>query len=167
MAASVQITKVNWWHERLADKMLSEPHLTLTEIAKQLGCTLTWLSIVKNSDVFKDYWCLRSKAHSEAITSGIKEKSAALAEMSLDVLIEDTEMQIKLGTMTSREARANLELVTKRFGFDGTAQPQAPGATVVNLNLAMVNKELLAEARAKMREIPKVQIIPPEKEETS
>jgi hypothetical protein len=166
VAASVQITKVNWWHERLADAMISQPHLTLTEISKQLGCTLTWLSIVKNSDVFKDYWTLRSKAHSEAITSGIKEKAAALAELSLDHLIEDTQIQMEHGTLSAREARANLELVTKRFGFDGANTPQQPG-TVVNLNLAMVNKELLAEARAKMREVPQVTVIPPSKEPSS
>jgi hypothetical protein len=144
--------------------MITSPHLTLTEIAKELKCSLGWLSIVKNSDVFKDYWTLRSKTHSEAITSGIKEKSAALAELSLDALIEDTQTQIALGTLTSREARANLELVTKRFGFDGSNQPQNGGAPVVNLNLAMVDKELLADARKRMREVT-VEVIPPPKEE--
>jgi hypothetical protein len=156
LAASAQIAKVNWWHERLADKMISEPHLTLTEIAKQLSCSLSWLSIIKQSDVFKDYWALRSKAHSEALTAGIKEKAAALTELSLDILLEDTQSQIALGTMSTREARENLELVTKRFGFDGGNGPQSAQNTNVTLNLALVNKEMLAAAREKMREIPQV-----------
>lgn len=149
MAQSLQIKAVNWRHERLADLMISEPHLTLGEIAVKLGISQVWLSIVKNSDAFKDYWVLRSKAHSDALTAGIREKAAALTEMSLDVLLSDVESKVSLGVMSAREARENLDVVRK-FGFDGSGGAQVAPATV-NLNFGLVSQEALAQARDRLR----------------
>ena len=89
--AQVQIKAVSWQHEALADLMITEPHLSLGDYAKRLGFTLTWLSVVKNSDSFKDYFAIRRKVHGESLTTGIKEKAAAIAEMSLDIILGDME----------------------------------------------------------------------------
>lgn len=152
MAQSVQVKAVSWQHEALADLMITEPQLSLGECAKRLGFTLAWLSIVKNSDSFKDYFTLRRKVHSDALTIGIKEKAAALAEMSLDVLIEDTQVKLDNNAMSASEARENLDLVAKRFGFDGTVGPQRAAAQVT-LNVGMVTAEALEQAREKLRAI--------------
>lgn len=152
MAESVQIKSVSWRHEALADLMITKPYATLGEIAKELGFTLSWVSIVKNSDAFKDYWTLRRRVHADAVTSGIKEKAAALAEMSLDILIEATEAGIASNSISASEARDNLELVTKRFGFDGSASQQSH-VQQVQLNIGIASAEALASAREKMRRI--------------
>lgn len=133
--------------------MIARPEATLGEIAAQLNCSQGWLSIVKNSDVFVDYWALRSAAHSEAVTSGIKEKSFALMEMSLDTLIEDVEQKTSHGIMTAAEARENFELVTKRFGFDGRSQPQGAAPQTINLNIGLVSPSELETARRKLRQV--------------
>lgn len=152
MAQSVQIKAVNHRHERLADIMISEPGLRLEEIAKRLNLTVPWLSAIRQSDAFKDYWALRSKSHSDALTLGIKEKAAALTELSLDILLEDVASKMDLGVMTANEARENLDLVTKRFGFNGSNGPQQPAAPV-NLNFGLVTVESLTEARKKLRQM--------------
>lgn len=145
--------------------MISEPHLTLGEIAERLGISAAWLSIVKNSDSFKDYWTLRSRAHSDAITAGIREKAAALTELSLDVLLQDTVTKIDMNVMSASEARENLDLITKRFGFDGAGGGTNREAPTVQLNFGIVSKELLDDARSKLREVrPKIEVIPPDKE---
>lgn len=158
MAQSIQIKAVNWRHEALADLMITSPHLTLGEIAKELGISMAWLSIVKNSDAFKDYWLIRRRQHADAVTNGIKEKAAALTEMSLDALIQDAQVKMELGILPPEEARANVDLITKRFGFDGMSQPQN-GQPQVQLNVSLVSSEALEQARAKMRAIP-VEAVP-------
>ncbi len=152
MAASAQIKAVSWQHEALADLMLTEPHLSLGDCAKRLGFTLAWLSVVKNSDSFKDYWALRRLKHNEGLTVGIREKAAALAELTLDVLLEDTQTKVLAGAMSSAEARETLDLVSKRFGFDGTVSQQKNQPAVV-LNVGIVPEEALAAAREKMRRV--------------
>lgn len=160
MAQSVQIKAVSWQHEALADLMITEPQLSLGDIAKRLGFTLTWISVVKNSDSFKDYYAIRRKLHSDSLTLGIKEKAAAIAELSLDVLLTDTETKIAAGAMSASEARENLDLVAKRFGFDGTIAPQKNTPPVV-LNVGMVTSEALAEARERLRgaSVPSVPLV--------
>src|SRR5262245_8940343 len=88
MANSVQVQKVNWWHERLADYMIAHPDHTLGQIAAVFNKSPVWISIIKNSDVFIDYWKKRSAGHSKAVTTDIKAKAFANAEMALDLLSE-------------------------------------------------------------------------------
>lgn len=153
--SATQIKTVNWHHEALADLMINAPHMSLGDMAKQLGFSIVWLSIVKNSDSFKDYFALRRRKHEETISTGIREKAAAVAEMALDVILEDTATKIAAQAMSAAEARENLDLVARRFGFDGTISQQRPQQQVV-LNVGMVTQELLDEARerAKVRELP-------------
>lgn len=159
MAQSVQVKAVNWRHEALADLMLTEPHLTLTEMAERLKLCPAWVSIVKQSDSFKDYWALRRKSHSDSLTTGIREKAAALAELSLDVLLKSTVERADAGALSAQEARDNLDLVAKRFGFDGTANQQVQAPTV-NLNLGLVTSEALEAARLRMRSIKAQEVSP-------
>ena len=160
MAASIQVKAVNWRHEALADIMLTEPELKLYEIAQRLGISLAWLSIVKNSDVFKDYWTIRRQAHADGLTAGIKEKAAAITELSLDIMLEDLTEQITSGKVLPAVARENVELLTKRFGFDGMQTPQAGPTTQVNLNFGLVSTEALAAARDRMRALPSATTVP-------
>lgn len=158
MAQSVQIKAVSWQHEAMADLMITEPHLSLGEVAKRLGFSLPWISVVKNSDSFKDYFALRRKLHSDSLTIGIKEKAAAIAELSMDVILMDMETKLEVGTLSSAEARENLDLVARRFGFDGTVGQQKHSQQVT-LNVGMVTSEALAEARERMKSLVPVPLI--------
>lgn len=146
MAQSVQIQKVGWWHERLADIMIANPHATLGEIATALGKSQAWISIVKNSDVFVDYWRQRSGAHSSEVTNGIKAKGFAAAELALEHihqrLEEPSAALLPIDTLLNV-----VDVNMKRFGYDSEAQ-RAP---VLNINLGGVTPEQLAEARQRLR----------------
>jgi hypothetical protein len=153
-----QIQKVNWWHERLADLMIAHPEATLGEIARVLGRTSQWVSTVKNSDTFIDYWCKRSAEHSREVTQGIKAKGFAAAELALDHLNN------KLGgpegdLFTPDTLLQVIDTTMKRFGYDN-AKNQAP---VFNFNMGTVTPEQLAEAREKLRrtnEITELKALP-------
>lgn len=84
MAESAQIKNVGWWHERLADWLIANPHSTLAEAAAFFDCSRSWISIVKNSDAFKVFFAKRSAHASDAILVGIREKLASVAELALE-----------------------------------------------------------------------------------
>ena len=146
MAKSIQVQKVLPWMERLADYMIAYPGARMTELAKLMDRTLVWVSIAKNSDCFKDYWAVRSKAHSEAVTADIKAKGFAVAEMALEALSDKLETQAP--TMTVETLLSVVDTTLKRV----TPGNIGPGPQI-NLNLGLVTPEQLAAARERMRRI--------------
>ena len=153
MAASIQIKKISPWMERLADLLIANPELSQNEIAEKMGRSPTWLSIVKNSDTFQDYWRERSNAHSEMMSMGIKAKAFAATERALDAL----NIQLELGaeTMQTSTLLEVIDITQKRFGYG----PEAQNAPQINFNLGLVTPEQLAEARKKLRTVQEAQII--------
>ena len=140
--------KILWWYERLADSLIANPQLTLGEIAAQFGCTQAWLSTIKNSDVFKEYWTRRSNEASKDLLGELRSKGMAAAEMAVDALNRRLELEADSLPIPTLLEVADISM--KRFGYDsGGKKCQAP--TVNNFNLGVVTPTELAEARARMR----------------
>jgi len=140
--------KILWWYERLADSLIANPQLTLGEIAAQFGCTQAWLSTIKNSDVFKEYWTRRSNEASKDLLGELRSKGMAAAEMAVDALNRRLELEADSLPIPTLLEVADISM--KRFGYDsGGKKGQAP--TVNNFNLGVVTPTELAEARARMR----------------
>lgn len=140
--------KIMWWYERLADAMISRPEATLTELARDFNVSLAWLSTIKNSDVFIEYWQRRSSDASKTVLAGIHAKAAAAAEMSLDLINKKLEMEgdaLPIGTLLEIT-----DVSMKRFGY---AEGKGAAAPTVNFNLALgvASAEELAAARQLMR----------------
>lgn len=146
MAQSHSVQKVSWWHERLADLMIAHPEATLTQIAAHLNKSLTWVSIVKNSDVFIDYWHRRSTEHSREVTQSIKAKGFAAAELALDRLNQKLEGP-EGDLMTPDTLLQVIDTTMKRFGYENEKN-QAP---TFNFNIGNVTPDQLAAAREKLR----------------
>ena len=140
--------KILWWYERLADSLIANPQLTLGEIAAQFGCTQAWLSTIKNSDVFKEYWTRRSNEASKDLLGELRSKGMAAAEMAVDALNRRLELEADSLPIPTLLEVADISM--KRFGYDsGGKKGQAP--TVNNFNLGVVTPTELAEAHARMR----------------
>jgi len=140
--------KILWWYERLADSLIANPQLTLGEIAAQFGCTQAWLSTIKNSDVFKEYWTRRSNEASKDLLGELRSKGMAAAEMAVDAL--NRRLELEADSLPIPTILEVADISIKRFGYDsGGKKGQAP--TVNNFNLGVVTPTELAEARARMR----------------
>ena len=164
MAQSIQVKKVGWWHERLADLLIAHPHLLLGDIAKMLNVTPVWLSIVKNSDVFQDYWRERSRAHSDAVTQDIKAKAFSVVDFALTELNDRLAEPAKRMVMPVEQLLDITDITMKRFNYG--ADKAAPQTQVNLVFPGLVNPEQLQEARARMREQEaKVIELHPEKKE--
>lgn len=161
--SAIQIKKVNWWHERLADWMICNPSRTLKEAAKEFNCTIPWIYALKNSDAFKAYWIERSGDASDRIVSGVVEKTGALAELALDRMLE--RMNSPGEVLPTPLLLQTIDTSLKRLGYTSPARPPANSAASspspsVTVNVAVVSAEQLAAARERMKVLHGIDVAP-------
>lgn len=156
MAESIQIKTIGWWHERLADWMLANPHLTLGDAAKHFEVSRSWLSIVKNSDCFKIYWATRSGEFSGVLTEKVtdsimdlRNKTAAVTELALDELsrrLDGAPEAIPTDTLLDVS-----QMGLKALGYGAKAASASPTVNV-NISTGLVSADDLAKARQRALE---------------
>lgn len=149
MAQSAQIAKVNWWHQRLADWLLSNPEKQLKDAAREFNVSQSWLSVVKNSDAFMDHFARLSAEHSSVLSLGIRDKLVGVADQALTAMSERLESQG--ATMPMNQLIDTAELALKRAGF-GEPRSVTNIGQVNNLG-GGVSKAELQSYRDKMREV--------------
>lgn len=162
---SIEVKKISWWHEQLVDWMLLNPDKRLKDAAVVFGVTEQYIYMLKNSDTFKEYWARRRATREGKLDDGapqllgsLQEKLSTLAEMSLDQMLE----QIELNSPANRAGHSNIahdelrdtaEMALKRLGYGAPAVangPAQPGTPQVNVT---INANLIAEAREKMKQL--------------
>jgi hypothetical protein len=143
-------SKVLWWYERLADALIARPEATLTEIAHDFQISLPWLSTIRNSDVFREYFSRRSAEASKELIGHIRAKGFAAAEMALDAINE--KVSLEGTTIPLPQLLEIVDVNMKRFGYDSGKKQPGP-QTNVNFNLGVVSAPELAEARERMRQL--------------
>lgn len=141
--AEVQIKKVGWWHERLADWLIANPQSKLGDAALFFDCSRAWISIVKNSDAFKAYFAERSQLASDATLVDIKARMTAVAELGLEILQE--KLETSGSVLPMEEVRETTALALKGLGYTASSRSAPPS---VSTSVAVVvDAELLARAR--------------------
>ena len=121
-SAANAIARVSYTHDAMIDLIIANPMLSQGEIAKHFGYTQAWLSRVTNSDAFLARLAQRKEELIDpTLVLGIEEKMRALAQKSLDVVLD------KLTLTNSAELGLKaLEITSKALGY---------GARQQNLNL--------------------------------
>lgn len=153
--AKLQVQKVNWWHERLADWMLANPDKHLKEAAKEFDVTPTAIYLIHNSDCFQIYWATRTDDYSKALegqtierTTALQQKAAAVAEAALEELGDRLTTQgtvIPIGTL--------LDISKMGLTAAGMTANKKTGAPTVNINLNAVDPTALERARKRIEEL--------------
>jgi len=83
------IQKVRYTHDGIIDVILMDPAISQGELARQFGFTQTWMSIVVNSDSFKNRMAERkAELQDPIIRASMQEKADAAASRALDRLME-------------------------------------------------------------------------------
>lgn len=87
--SAVQIASVRYQHDGMIDEILLNPAMSQGELAKRFGYSQTWISIVVNSDAFKERLAERKgELMDPIIRASIQEKADAAANRALDRLME-------------------------------------------------------------------------------
>lgn len=125
--AAVQIKSVRWYHDRIIDLMLTtEVPLSQNEIAKLIGYSASWVSIMVNSDAFKERLAERKAELTDPVlAASINDRLDALARRSLDKLLD----RLDQGVVKTGELIAMAKLGVG----DKNTRPAAPAVNTNNM----------------------------------
>ena len=141
MAESAQITMIKPFHEQLINALLANPSVTNSQLAMMFNRTSTHISIIKNSDAFKAVLRERQdQLFGEVVVQETKDRLEALAQVSLERLIEKTQISENEDFILSAATMA-----TKALGF---GQPKSSGPAQVQANFYVASPQELAAGRA-------------------
>ncbi len=120
------IQSVKFQHEAIADLIVANPAISQGEIAAEMGYTQAWVSIIVNSDAFKEHLAERkAELVDPLLRASIQTRLDTLANRSLERLLERVDSQVPLKT-TELIAMAKL-------GVDGLPAARAPVGQQNNL----------------------------------
>lgn len=159
---TIQPQKQNWWYDSFIDWMLKNPDKTIKQAAAEFDVTPQWLYVLKNSDVFKRALEERRAKHSDMISTSVIEKVGALADMAVDHLIDKfAEAEVEGKPLPIKFVKDTAEFALEALGYTGKQAAQAaPAQVAVQVNV--VSPELLAEARARLRQVQGDEVQPPQ-----
>lgn len=159
MSATQLKMGVRAWHEELLEFIIANPRASGAETALYFNVTESWLSIVKNSDAFRELWAKRRPEHFSRVSAGVSEKLTALAEVTLDALTDVVEKEKREGNATVASLRETAEMTLKAMGFGNKSHNTPVHVGDINVhqqnNIIQVDRDTLArarEAKARMAE---------------
>ena len=115
--AQLQVKKVSWWHENLIEWLIMFPEKKLADAARFFNVSQAWLSVVKNSDAFRELYEQRREAHFDNVSVSTTQKLEALAEISIEELTTRIETKPEEVSIGGLQDTTNMAL--KALGFGG------------------------------------------------
>jgi len=143
------IKRLDPWHEKLIDWLILHPERPRRECAEAFGVTYVWLSMVINSDIFRERLAERHAKHADLISRSVIDQAQAVAEQSLEVISE--RLEAKRDSMPVSEVREIASLALRTLGLSGSAAGPA-GINANTVNILSVDGAALERARARMRD---------------
>lgn len=142
--AAVQLQNVRLRHQAIADWLIANPDKSQGECAAAFGITQAWLSVVVNSDIFREYLQSRLNEVSTPVMYSLREKLMGVAHRAVE----------KLGSCVenSQDPEYILEAADKTLHRLGYAPTRGPAPAVQNVtnqqnNVYVVDRETLDGAR--------------------
>lgn len=149
------------WHEELLEFMIANPRASLQETSMFFNVSISWISIVKNSDAFKELWAKRRPEHFSRVSAGVSERLTALTEVTLDALTNKVEQETAAGSISIASLKEVGEMALKSMGFGNKGVPVPfPMAQTNVQNNFFVDRDTLArarEAKAKLQQTLQLQ----------
>jgi hypothetical protein len=145
--SQVEVKKSQDWHESVIDMMLKHPGITKSDIARRMNKSLTWISIITNTDAFLQRLAERREELNSTLAATIAEKMGDVADAGLD------ELGRRLVTQgTTMETDDVVKITTGMLKHLGYGAPKGTGLSVVgdNNQVLVVDKDNLAAARARI-----------------
>jgi len=152
MTATQLKNGIRAWHFELMEWTIANPRGSLQEASLFFNVSISWISIVKNSDAYKELWAKHRPEHFSRVSAGVSERITALAEVSLDALTNRIEKDVRDNTATVGQLRESADLALRAMGF-GNKGINVPLSQVnvqnthSNTMNVFVDKDTLARAR--------------------
>lgn len=143
MAESVQIQSMSPKHMAIADWLLANPEQKRGDLAKQMGVSESWLSIVIHSDVFREYFTSRRDKHEEELR---KQIVGAQLQVTLKALAT-LDKVLDMDNVDGRLALDVAERTAARLGFEPKPSKRTLTEERTMSFSRPVNPQVLAEGR--------------------
>lgn len=151
-----------WWYAAISDAMIANPGATNTDIALSLGKAANTISMIANTDLFRDYHAQRRQEFQKSHDFILSSKLGRVAEKGLDLLLEVMETKRTSVPLAQLVAITNSSL--ENLGYGPKAPAQAPVQVNVHQQVAVpISAGALEEARDALRRAEAKQLqAPPE-----
>lgn len=111
--------KMRPWHQQVADMWIDDPRLSQGEIARRMGRTEGWLSVIVNCDAFQEYLAVRKEELLDPILkASVEERFRAIANVAADKFME----RMQLGAVSNRELLSAMDVTAKGLGMGPAAK---------------------------------------------
>lgn len=144
-----------WWYSAIADWMIANPDGKLADCATALNKSRATISLIIQTDLFKDYLSRRKEQWRQRHDFALVQKTTRVAEAALDSLLSNLEKkkdQVPINLLNDIASTA-----LDRLGY--SPQKQSPASVQVNVQQnagpqivhAAISPEALEEAREALR----------------
>ncbi len=111
------------WHEAVIDMWLLDPTLKQGEIARALGKTESWLSILVNSDAFRaKYAARKAELVDPVIAAGAEDRLKAVVSVAAEELVR--RLTLAPGGMSVKDLNSSISTASRALGMG--AAPSGP-----------------------------------------
>ena len=146
--ANNALVGIQEWHKDIFNWEIEHPGVNLSVCAAHFGVHDTWLSTIRNSDIYKEYVAQQRLNHNDNVSKSVIEGVEAVAGVALEVIEERIRAERKTIGLGLVNDAANMAL--KALGFGNKSNGRG-GETQVNVFLGAASPEALENARDKMR----------------
>lgn len=147
--AEKQLMELNHRHMAIAEYLINHPSARLHEVAAAVGMSVSWVSIVTNSELFRDYFMRRHKEVSNLVHIPLQDKLNGVAHLAVE----------KLGRAVEDSTDPNFILAAAdkalgKLGYGAKAGPTVQVNTQINNTQAPgVAPDIVEQARAKILQL--------------
>lgn len=153
----MSIQKLNYSHDAVIDQIIAQPGISNNELAAMFGYSPGWMSIVKNSDAFKERLEVRkAQIIDPELTCTVKDRFAGLVARSLDLLQE--KLSAPASQVPDQLVLKALELGAKANSIGGFGVVAPPVSAPAPNHLEQLAERLLA-LQSKVREAPREVVV--------
>jgi hypothetical protein len=143
--AEIEIKSVKYTHDAMIDEIVQNPAIKQGEIAKLFGYSETWVSIIVNSDAFKERLAERkAELVDPKIRASLEDRLGGVASRALDKLIE--RLDNSAGMLKTPELVAIAKLGVGDRNLTKTAPVNQTNLYVVSLPPPAANAKAWSEA---------------------
>jgi len=135
-----------WWHEALADFILTNPTASQKDMAAHFGKSVGTINFIVNTDSFKAYYRQRRAAFEESLDSNIRNKLMKLADSSIDQMLATLEK--KRDSVPMEILHRTSDMALRNLGYGAPPAPQ----TIINNQPSHVNVAVSVEDLERARE---------------
>lgn len=111
-----------WWYAAISDLMIARPDWSLQQIAVHLNKHPNTVSMIVNTDMFKEYFQQRREAYRVDHDHALRARMTEVATEGLDIVLE--QLRTKRSQVPLQAALKVVESSLDRLGYAPTSGPQ-------------------------------------------